>query len=285
MPRSVRNIGKTVVTSSSEMMRGLVRVIRSRNTDGGGSAARPLGGSAESGGSGDAGASAAVSLGVWRLRATTSTSATHTSVPASRCAARSHWGRVCRTMVAATMTCSRVTPRRPLTLARSGSAASSRRREIATLRRATAPRNRKASTRWIQCSAPRGTSGGSNPLPWQRGNPGQTQPALRFATLAPRRMTRKPRPAVARTRGCQRWRLVGWAAGRLVDASAGRTDSSPALSAVTWRAASSNMALARWAMTTPAGSSSLTVTAPRSTWTISSTSASRAGSSSRGLSR
>ena len=155
-------------------------------------------------------------------------------------------------------------PRRPPELALPG------RRRPAGSPGSPSPGQRRGRQR----RAPGGSSGARRAggraaaaLPLQSGKPRQSSPAWKLATWAPKRITTNPSAAVASTRP--------WAACRASRRGGAGPRAPPARSATTRSVASSSMALARWVMITQGGRASLTVTAPRSTWTTRSTSGQR----------
>ena len=180
----VMNIGATVVTSSREMIRGLVRVTRSASRDGAGRTGSAAGSPTWAGVRPE-----------WKVRIT---NPAQIRAPTSRCAALSAGGRSPSTMAAAIPTCSTVTATRTATERRISRLAGSDRRLRRTARARTAARNPKASARWAQGRKARWLPGGSS-CPLQSGKPRQSRPVWKLATWAPNRITAKPRTAVAST--------------------------------------------------------------------------------------
>ena len=184
------NIGAIVVTSRSEMIRGLVSVTRSAASEG-----RRL--------------PARLGLAGRRRRPCrpTRTTSTHQRRPhrgadQADAAARSAGGSRWSTMAAATAICPTVAgqghPGRPAKVAAGGVAPAAHPGHDQPAR---APRKAKASTRWVQWSVASADCGGSTP-PSHSGKPRHRRPAWKLATCAPNRMTTKPRAAVATTSRC-----------------------------------------------------------------------------------
>ncbi len=246
-PAGVMNIGAMVVTSSSEMMRGLVRVTRSARMDG----------CFAPGGADIGSVSATASSGVRAEWKASTTSATHTSVPTSRCSARSSPGSRLRIMAAATPTWATVAASTRAAQRRSCRPSWLVPRETPATTTPSTTRKRKASARCVQWRTASGAAGGSAD-PLQSGKPRHSRPASKLATWAPNRITTKPSAAVASTSRC-----LGCRAERGSGARA--AGSAPARSPTTSRVVRSTIALAKWVMTTQGGRTSFTVTAPRST--------------------
>ena len=234
------NIGATVVTSSSEMIRGLVRVTRSASNDGSRRLLRRL---------------SVAGAGVRAEWNASTTSAAQSRAPTSRWAARRPGGSRLSTIAAPTPIWSsgdRQHDRRdrPSSCsAGSGRAPSrdSQRQHQAQESEGEHPvspmQGRQGLGRWQHCAV-------------AEREPEAEQAGMKIGDLGPEQddhETRAPRrPIRGDVLRCR------------VD-SAVRGPPAPARSAVTMSTASSTIAFARWVITTQGGSASLTVTAPSNT--------------------
>ena len=135
---------------------------------------------------------------------TITTSATQSAVPVARWSARRPVGRSDSTMAAPTPTWTQGDAQRRLCRVPDPPGAGNRMAlkpdhqedKQAPPGRRRAPGAPSGPRRWERPAGPK--------PPSQRGNPRQSSPALRLATRAPNRITRRPNPAVACTRGLSR---------------------------------------------------------------------------------